>query len=160
MLTDESISNQSHPSASLTLSIMMAALPLFNDYRKFGPTIAKKLCKVLTFLVDLRKKSLSAFCRMVIKPDDYSENFEDKDLISLNSTRTKKNKINAMPDVTYARALATCLQQELGLSYEACHSLGEDISYDDFIFSSGDWLDPGPEIDCIQVARDVPLPYQ
>jgi hypothetical protein len=33
--TKDSLSNQSHPCASLTLVMMLAVLPLLNDYRKF-----------------------------------------------------------------------------------------------------------------------------
>ena len=35
-LTDESLSIQSYPSASMTMKMMMAALPLFKEYSKSG----------------------------------------------------------------------------------------------------------------------------
>jgi hypothetical protein len=33
-LTDDALLNQSHPSVAMTLSLMLAALPLLNNYRK------------------------------------------------------------------------------------------------------------------------------
>lgn len=157
-VTNESLSNQSHPCASLTLAMMLAALPLFNEFRKFIFIIIAYL--LLTYFVELRTKGLSALCRMVLHPTEYTGTYDDDELTITNLVqgRKKKKKITHLPDVTYARVMGEHLKAALLLDDDVCHSLGKDIHPNDFVFSSpSSWTDPGPEIEW-QADLPAPLP--
>jgi hypothetical protein len=92
---------------------------------------------------------------MVLFPLEYSKENADDELKVINYGQQKK--IKQLPDVEYARVIAHYLQEKLLLSFDVCHSLGEDVASKDFVFSEGDnWVDPGPEIDSLSDLR-LPL---
>ena len=99
------------------------------------------------YTLDLRKKGLSALCRMVLNPTQYKKEFLDDNLLILNSSRPKNNKLEYSFDVTNAQELGEQLSSSIPLNLEVCHSLGECEENKDFIFDGGGgWLDPGPVI--------------
>ena len=98
-------------------------------------------------MADIRSKSLSALCRMVIYPLDYSHKYTDTDLDHHNIVLTKKKRIQDMPDVIFAQKIANHLITKLELDIRVCHQLIDTAPYD-FIFTGNSFLDPGEAIDC------------
>lgn len=144
--TQESLSNQSHPSAALTIMMMMTALPHLQLYRE-GLLFISMNILLNDLIPDIRSKSLSAFCRMVLKPSDYSDPFVDSDLDSFNIHLSKNKRIKQMPDLLTANKLAKDIKLGCGLNFEVCHSLEKGINANDFIFCGEDWMDPGLEVE-------------
>ena len=95
--------------------------------------------RFLNIFSELCTKSLAALCRMVLKPLEYSEEFYDADLDSVNLSKKKTMRIKNMDDVEFSIGLANQIKLELGLSLETCNT-GQG---NDFIFSRQKWIEPG-----------------
>ncbi|KAF8810840.1 hypothetical protein BYT27DRAFT_7209061 [Phlegmacium glaucopus] len=135
--TNSRFTNQTHPNSTLTIMMMMAALPILQESH-------------------LRRKSLAALCRMVLHVSDYSGPIADRDLVIYNSKRPKKYKVKEMPDVEYAKQLAKKLQTKMALKLDVCHSLQSSSGPEDFLFTPPGWVHPG---DLIRWKEEFNVPY-
>ncbi|KAF8809179.1 hypothetical protein BYT27DRAFT_7255054 [Phlegmacium glaucopus] len=119
------------------IMMMMAALPILQESY-------------------LRRKSLAALCRMVLRSSDYSGAIADRDLVVYNSKRPKQYKVKEMPDVEYAKQLAKKLQTKMALKLDVCHLLQSSSGTEDFLFTPEGWVHPG---DLIEWKEDFNVPY-
>jgi hypothetical protein len=90
---------------------------------------------------------------MVKRPHDYLKSSPDSDRDTYNLDVAKKKRIKNMPDVNFAIKTATDYTKTLELNLDVCHSLGEDIHFNDFLFSGNSWLHPGDEIDIYGIIK-------
>ena len=137
------------------MMMMMAVLPqLSMNYGE--PPFFLIIAFINLQFPEFRSKSLSALCRMVLKPTDYSTSFADVDLDSFNINKTKTKVKKVMDDVDYAIKYATGIIITYGLDIQACHDVDEEYESDksdervypaDFLFLGDNWMDPGPEVE-------------
>jgi hypothetical protein len=141
--TDEKFTNTSHPSSTLTVALMLAALPLLKDKGMFFCIF---ILFYLNYCIVLHQKPLAALCRMVQHPAAYSPPFQDVDFPAW-KLWNKGSKKKTLEDFEFANKVANSLIKNLKLSLTVQHYPSKNPEKPDFIFDGLGFHDPGDMVE-------------